>query len=421
MYFFYPAIPATMAERETLRPIAANNDYFQRMLDEVIELSQFAEELGFSAVSFPEHHLHTEGSEMGSVPALTQHVLMNTKKLMAGPIGYVLPGWNPLRLALETAWIDQITRGRTFLGFARGYQARWLNPMAQLLHVSATRNTGNEMADVDALNREVFQEVFEVLKLAWGDEAFRYKGKYYEYPFPYETGTPWPAAEWTRRYGAPGEIGPSGNVEKINIVPKPYQRPHPPLFQAFSQSESTIRWCAREGVIPTLLTSELDEVRRFAEIMVEEAAAHGRTLALGQEMGVFRGVYMGRDRAEAREVAMRGLMGTGWPGWAHDFGFTDAFRLPEDDIKYPNQKLPVSEATMERFERKHFILTGNRDDVRREMDLLVEAANPEWFIWQGDQGYLGLDEVKRQLELFGTEIMPHYRDAAAAEQPAAAG
>lgn len=421
MYFFYPAIPATMEEREALRPIAARNDRFQRMLDEVIELSRFVEDLGFSAVSFPEHHLHTEGSEMGSVPALTQHVLMNTKKLMAGPIGYVLPGWNPLRLALETAWIDQITRGRTFLGFARGYQARWLNPMAQLLHVSATRNTGNAMAEVDALNREVFQEVFEILKLAWADEPFRYKGKYYEYPFPYETGTPWPAAEWTARYGTPGEIGPSGNIEKINIVPKPFQRPHPPLFQAFSQSESTIRWCAREGVIPTLLTSELEAVRNFAEIMVEEAAAHGRSLALGQDLGVFRGVYMGRDRDEARRIAMEGLMGTGWPGWAHDFGFTDAFRFPEDDLKYPNQRLPKSEATMERFERKHFILSGSADDVRREMDLLVEAANPEWFIWQGDQGYLPLDEVKRQIEMFGTQVMPHYLDKSSAARPASAG
>jgi len=46
--------------------------------------------------------------------------------------------------------------------------------------------------------------------------------------------------------------------------------------------------------------------------------------------------------------------------------------------------------------------------VRREMDLLVEAGNPEWFIWQGDQGYLPLDEVRRQLERFGKEVMPHY-------------
>ena len=409
MFFFYPAIPATMDEREQLRPIAARTDRFQRMLEEIVELSQQAEALGFSAVTFPEHHLHTEGGEMGSVPNLTQHVLANTKKILAGPIGYVLPGWNPLRLALEIAWMDQITKGRTFAGFARGYQSRWLNPMSQQLRgVAATHST--RQVDNDALNREAFQEVYEILKLAWSDEPFRYKGKYYEYPFPYETGTPWPADDWTRRYGTPGEIDDDGNIQKINIVPKPYQKPRPLLFQAFSQSESTIRWAAREGIIPTLLVSELEPLRRFAEIMVEEAAEHGRSLALGQDLGVFRGVYMADDRQQARDLAMRGLMGTGWPGWAHDFGFTDAFRLPEDNEKYPdNQPLPRSEVFMERFERTHFCLTGNADDVRREMDLLVEAANPEWFIWQSDQGYLPLDDVKRMLDRFGNEVMPHYQ------------
>ena len=58
-----------------------------------------------------------------------------TKHLKVGPIGYVLAGWNPLRLALEIAWLDQLTQGRIFVGFARGYQTRWLNQMAQKLHV----------------------------------------------------------------------------------------------------------------------------------------------------------------------------------------------------------------------------------------------------------------------------------------------
>ena len=410
MFFFYPAIPCSMEEREQLRPIAARTDRFQNMLEEIVDLSKLAEEVGFKAVTFPEHHLHTEGGEMGSVPGLTQHVLANTETIMAGPIGYVLPGWNPLRLALETAWMDQITKGRTFLGFARGYQSRWLNPMAQLLHgINATDSTGAaDPSATDTMNREAFQEVFEVLKLAWAEEPFRYKGKYYEYPYPFETGTPWPADDWTRRYGSPGEIDNEGNIQKINIVPKPYQKPHPLLFQAFSQSESTVRWCARESIIPTLLVSELEEVKRFAEIMIEEAKSNGRTLSLGQDLGVFRGVYMADTRDQARQLAMKGLMGTGWPGWAHDFGFTDAFRFAEDDKKYPNQMLPKSEATMERFEQKHFILTGNSDDIRREMDLLVDAANPEWFIWQGDQGYLPLEDVRRMLERFGEEILPHY-------------
>ena len=45
MFFFYPAIPCTMEEREKLRPIAARTDRFQQMLDEIVELSQLAEEV----------------------------------------------------------------------------------------------------------------------------------------------------------------------------------------------------------------------------------------------------------------------------------------------------------------------------------------------------------------------------------------
>ncbi len=169
------------------------------MIDEVVELSQVAEDVGFDAVCFPEHHLHSEGIEIGSLPVLTQHVIHNTKRIKVGPIGYVLPGWNPLRLALEIAWLDQLTKGRTFVGFARGYQTRWLNQMAQKIHVSATTS---DKSETDRINREAFEEVFQFLKLAWGDEPFRFKGKYYEYPYPQE-GTPWPAHEWTREYRLP--------------------------------------------------------------------------------------------------------------------------------------------------------------------------------------------------------------------------
>ena len=158
---------------------------------------------------------------MGSLPVLTQHVIHNTKHIKVGPIGYVLPGWNPLRLALEIAWLDQLTKGRTFVGFARGYQTRWLNQMAQKIHVGAT---ASDKSEGDRVNREAFEEVFRFLKLAWGDEPFRFKGKYYEYPSPQE-GTPWPAHEWTREYGFPGEVDDQGRIQMMNIVPKPFQTP----------------------------------------------------------------------------------------------------------------------------------------------------------------------------------------------------
>ncbi len=406
MYFFLPTLPATFEERRRLRPIAMHQERWQRMIDEVTELARVAEDVGCDAVTFPEHHLHSEGLELGSLPVLTQHVIHHTRHIKVGPIGYVLPGWNPLRLALEIAWLDQLTKGRTFVGFARGYQARWLNQMAQKIHVSAT---SSDKSETDRINREAFEEVFQFLKLAWSDEPFRFKGKYYEYPYPQE-GTPWPAAEWTREYGFPGEVDELGRIQKINVVPKPYQRPHPTLFQAFSVSEETVRWCAREGIIPTILLPQPPVVRKLAEAYQQEARGVGRNLRLGENLGVVHCVYLAGSKEQARKLANEGIIAA-FRHFFHHFGFSEAFREDQDESRYPRGKvnLPASEITIERMERIDFAYAGTVDDVRRGIDALVENVHPEWFVWQGDQGLLPLAEVRRQLEIFGKEIIPRYK------------
>ncbi|HXZ88922.1 MAG TPA: LLM class flavin-dependent oxidoreductase [Candidatus Binataceae bacterium] len=405
MFFFLPTIPATLEERRALRPIANHTERWQRMIGEVVEVAQMAEDLGFDAVCFPEHHLHSEGLEIGSLPVLYQHVIHNTKRIKVGPIGYVLPGWNPLRLALEIGWLDQLTRGRTFVGFARGYQTRWLNQMAQKIHVSATVS---DKSETDRVNREAFEEVFRFLKLAWGDEPFRFKGKYYEYPTPQE-GTQWPAADWTRQYGFPGEVDELGRIQKINVTPKPYQKPHPTLFQAFSISEETVRWCARESIIPTILISQPPRVRALAEAYVEEGRKAGRSLKLGESIGVLHSVYIAQNRERARDLARAGICGVAFREFFHQFGFTEAWREPEDDARFPGKMLPKEECSIERMERANFIFDGTVADVRKEMDAMVENVHPEWFVWQGDQGLLPIDEVKRQLQIFGKELLPRYK------------
>ncbi len=406
LFFFLPTIPATLDERRKLRPIANRTEYFQKMIDEVVEMSRLAEDVGFDAVAFPEHHLHGEGLEMGSLPVLTQHVIHNTKHIKVGPIGYVLPGWNPMRLALEIAWLDQLTKGRTLIGFARGYQTRWLNQMAQKIHVSATVS---DRSEVDRTNREAFEEVFRILKLAWGDEPFRFKGKHYEFPYPYETGTPWAPHEWTREYGAPGEVDEKGNIHAINLVPKPYQKPHPPLFQAFSVSEETVRWTARERITPSILISDPKRVRELAEIYRQESAANGRKLNLGESIGVLRTVYLGQNREEARQMAEEGAVGLGFRKFFYHFGFWEAWRSPEDDAKYPGRMLPLEECTIDRVERAKFSLIGDVNGVRGEMDALAENANPEWFMWQGEQGLLPAEVVKNQIRTFGEKIISRFK------------
>src|SRR5205807_1846591 len=70
---------------------------------------------------------------------------------------------------------------------------------------------------VDNHNREVFEEMYKIIKMAWTQETIRYKGKYYEIPCPYEEGIRrWPVGKtWTAKYGAPGEVAADGFVQRV--------------------------------------------------------------------------------------------------------------------------------------------------------------------------------------------------------------
>ncbi len=172
-----------------------------------------------------------------------------------------------------------------------------------------------------------------------------------------------------------------------------------------------MRWCAREQIIPTILIPHPAVVRRFVEAYREESRTAGRELKLGERIGVLHGVYMAEDKERARQLARRGMAGVAFPKVFHHFGFSEAWREPADEQRYPSGKvmLPAEEVTVERLERVKFAYTGNGDDIRREMDAMVENVNPEWFVWQGDQGFLPKEEVKQQIVRFGKEVLPRYR------------
>lgn len=70
--------------------------------------------------------------------------------------------------------------------------------------------------------------------------------------------------------------------------------------------------------------------------------------------------------------------------------------------------MPVSELSADRMVKANWALAGTVSDIRRQMDALIEAGNPEWFVWQSEQGVLPLDEVKRLVRTVGEEVLPHY-------------
>jgi hypothetical protein len=72
MLFVLPTVPATLEERERLRPIRRNNDRYQMMLDEPRKLGVFADDAGFDVMSTTEHHFHSEGYECSVAPLLAR-------------------------------------------------------------------------------------------------------------------------------------------------------------------------------------------------------------------------------------------------------------------------------------------------------------------------------------------------------------
>src|SRR5438128_829157 len=93
------------------------------------------------------------------------------------------------------------------------------------------------------LYQEMLAELKEQAQLA---DELGYQGKYWQIP---PDGTPW-SIEATKLWGA--GVDSDAIVRQIGVVPKPLQKPHPPIFQPFASSENTIRWCAREGVTAIL-------------------------------------------------------------------------------------------------------------------------------------------------------------------------
>ena len=412
--FVLPTVPATMEERERLRPIGRNNERFQMMIDEVRTLCTIADDAGFDCFSTTEHHFHSEGYEASVAPLLLYADLAaRTKRIKFAPLALVLPAGDPLRAAEQIAYLDHLTKGRVYAGFARGYQQRWVNVLGQKVPVEAAPMDGG---DVDKHNKRVHEEYIDLIYKAWDQDLLQYKGEFYQVPFPFEEGiSGWPATEWTRRFGAPGEIDEQGIIRGISVIPRPYQQPHPPAFQPFSVSESTIRHTAKVGVMPMILVSNPPDFRRLCQIYQEVAAENGRTLGLGENVGAFRAVSFGNTREEGLALLEKTNF-FGFNAYFAGFGFWEAFRFAEDAEKYPldpHTPLPPSEWTLERFVNVKYGLAGTVDQIKRQIEDVAKIhegdGDLEWFSWFFDQGLMPIDEARRQIELFAEHIIPAFR------------
>jgi alkanesulfonate monooxygenase SsuD/methylene tetrahydromethanopterin reductase-like flavin-dependent oxidoreductase (luciferase family) len=375
-------LPSAGTQDDILRGMAGNDAVlYGRMLDDLRDQAILADELGYDAVAFTEHHFHIEGFELSNNPVLLDlFVGLHTKRIRVGQLGVVLPASSPLRVAEDIAMLDHMTGGRAFAGFARGYQRRWVDTLAQQYH--DIHATSSDASEVDRVNREAFEEFFHIVKLAWTHDTFSFDGQFWKIPPP---DIPWDI-ESTRTMGR--GVDADGRLVEIGVVPKPVQRPHPPIMQPFAFSDSTIRWCAREGVMPILAPANAALERHLFDIYASEGGSAG--------MGVLRDVVVAHTDEEALGLwaASGAFVGAAWFG---PFGFSAAL---------PSEGETLDDITPEALLERGLVLVGSVDTVTRQLEGVLERLPLDYLLaWQ----YVSLipnDKIKRSLELFATKVLP---------------
>jgi alkanesulfonate monooxygenase SsuD/methylene tetrahydromethanopterin reductase-like flavin-dependent oxidoreductase (luciferase family) len=385
----YPMFPSDgFDDRRKKRPLGADRDLYHRIVHDWTDIVLAAERMGVWGASTIEHHFHSEGYEVGPNPGiLNAYWAAKTSTINIGSIGYVMATQDPIRVAEETAILDHLTKGRFWVGVARGYQSRWANVLGQWAGSVATVSDGSA---ADKKNRDVFEERVDQMIAAWTEESVVFEGPTYKAPFPRSGIQGYPAAHTARAAGARGEVDDEGRIARICVVPKPYQRPHPPLFVATTRSKESVEYCARRGYSPTYFspTKSVEEsIRHYREI----AGEHGFDFGLGERQNLVRYPHIATTNAE----------------------FLDRLRTYDLDIYknfygpfFPQLPQGDDDTLVDGMQKSELFIGGSLQEAKDVWRDIYDRAPCEYItlIWHWAQ--VPTEVLLDELDLFMREVLP---------------
>src|SRR5882672_5392791 len=194
--------------------------------DDALAQMKAAEDFGFDAVWLAEIHFQKDRSVLAAPLIIASALAACTRRVKIGIAVQVLPLSHPLRLAEDVATVDHISKGRLEFGVGRsglpGHYQGFNIPYSE--------------------SRDRFIETLDILRKAWTQERFSHHGKYFQF-------------------------------QDVCIMPKPFQKPHPPIRIAATTQE-TYPFVGRLG----------------APVYVAETARQAREEAEASTMSFFRSI-----------------------------------------------------------------------------------------------------------------------------------
>src|SRR5216683_2102940 len=225
-------------------------------IEEQLEQACLAEQVGFDSVWLTEHNFTGEAVYCDPIP-FASALAARTTRVRIGFAVIQLALRHPVRLAVQLALLDNLSGGRLDVGVGRGSI------------YNEYEFVGYGLRSDDA--RERATEALEVLTRAWTEAPFAYHGKYFQLSLP-------------------------------ELRPRPYQRPHPPIWRSVVTPPSFLE-CGRLGapiLTPRIPLARLPERLELYEQGLVEGGHDAATRArLRADAAVWRHVYVGESEAEA--------------------------------------------------------------------------------------------------------------------------
>lgn len=372
-YYFhlmpYPDLPpdfGSAAEAAWVTPSNAlfdpeqGHQLYNQYLDELVE----AERLGWDGICVNEHHQNVYGT-MPSPNLIAAMLVQRTQRCKIGIIGNALPLHDdPLRVAEEIAMLDVISGGRIISGFVRGtgmeYYSYGVNP---------------------AHSRERFYEAHDLIVRAWTEPGpFPFVGKHYRY-----------------RY--------------VNPWPRPFQKPHPPIWLPGTGSLETVAFAAEHRYPFMMVYSPVEQQRKAYDLYRRVAEEQFGYEAQPEQLAFCVPCYVAETDEIARREAEPHLM------WLFRVGLKyGPFATPPGYVTERSMKAmmaarvkPFTDLTMDDLVNEGYVIVGSPDTVAEKLAYYSDRLHAGIMVSGAQWGDMPPDKTRKNMELFASRVMPHFR------------
>jgi alkanesulfonate monooxygenase SsuD/methylene tetrahydromethanopterin reductase-like flavin-dependent oxidoreductase (luciferase family) len=317
---------------------------------------ELGDKVGFDTAWLAEIHFFPNVSRIASPLTVLAAAAQRTERIRLGTAVTLLPLHNPLKIAEDAATVDILSDGRLELGVGRGAA-----PMMFTAYNVPVEET-----------RERFEEALAVIRQAWTSDRLTFEGKYWR-------------------------------MQDLQVFPRPVQKPHPPLRIA-ANSPETYTIAGRLGLpifATPLIAGSMEKLREYI-------GAHRDSLPSGvkQDVAVAFPVHAAPSREQARREVEPSVM--------HFFSFLEQRRpdiqaLPESYQSLQRAVDRLAKITYEEVEDLGAAFGDPDYCVERVRALQREFGMNEFICYFNQGGLVEPAVVRRSMELFAREVIPHCR------------